>query len=34
MDIKIVYGSIGSIIKYLGILMIVPLGAAIWYPES
>jgi trk system potassium uptake protein TrkH len=34
MDIKIVYGSIGSIIKYLGILMIVPLGAAIWYSES
>ena len=34
MDSKIVYGSIGSIIKYLGILMVVPLGAAIGYAES
>ncbi len=34
MDQKIIYGSIGSIIKYLGILMIVPLGVAIWYAES
>ncbi|HUV79810.1 MAG TPA: TrkH family potassium uptake protein [Candidatus Bathyarchaeia archaeon] len=31
MDQKIVFGSIGSIVKYLGILMIVPLGVAIWY---
>ena len=33
MDKKIVCGSIGSIVKYLGILMIVPLGVAIWYGE-
>ena len=33
MDQKIVFGSIGSIVKYLGILMIVPLGVAIWYGE-
>ncbi len=33
MDQKIVCGSIGSIVKYLGILMIVPLGVAIWYGE-
>ena len=34
MDKKIIFGSIGSIVKYLGILMIVPLGVAIWYRES
>ncbi|MHC1611045.1 MAG: TrkH family potassium uptake protein [Candidatus Methanospirareceae archaeon] len=33
MDKKIVFGSIGSIVKYLGILMILPLGVAIWYGE-
>jgi len=32
MDKKIILGSIGSILKYLGILMIVPLAAA-WYEE-
>ncbi|MEA1958036.1 MAG: TrkH family potassium uptake protein [Euryarchaeota archaeon] len=32
MDKKIIFGSIGSILKYLGILMIVPLAAA-WYEE-
>jgi len=32
MDKKIIFGSIGSILKYLGILMIVPLAAA-WYGE-
>ncbi len=34
MDKKIIIGSIGSILKYLGILMIVPLAVAIWYGES
>ncbi|MCK4476273.1 MAG: TrkH family potassium uptake protein, partial [Methanophagales archaeon] len=34
MDKKIILGCIGSILKYLGILMIVPLGVAIWYRES
>jgi trk system potassium uptake protein TrkH len=34
MDKKIILGSIGSILKYLGILMIVPLAVAIWYGES
>lgn len=33
MDQKIVFGSIGSIVKYTGILMIVPLGVAIWYGD-
>jgi trk system potassium uptake protein TrkH len=33
MDQKIIFGSIGSIVKYLGILMIVPLVVAIWYGE-
>jgi trk system potassium uptake protein TrkH len=33
MEEKIVFGSIGSIVKYLGILMIVPLGVALWYGE-
>lgn len=33
MDIKLVLGSIGSIVKYLGFLMIVPVGVAIWYGE-
>ncbi|MCD6456043.1 MAG: TrkH family potassium uptake protein [Methanophagales archaeon] len=32
MDKKIIFGSIGSILKYIGILMIVPLAAA-WYEE-
>ncbi|MGB7533157.1 MAG: TrkH family potassium uptake protein [Halobacteriota archaeon] len=32
MDKKIILGSIGSILKYVGILMIVPLAAA-WYEE-
>ena len=32
MDKKIIFGSIGSILKYVGILMIVPLAAA-WYEE-
>lgn len=30
MDEKIVYGSIGSIVKYLGLLMLIPLGVALW----
>jgi trk system potassium uptake protein TrkH len=34
MDKKIVFGSIGSILKYLGILMIVPLAVAIWYEKG
>ncbi|MGB2728411.1 MAG: potassium transporter TrkG [Halobacteriota archaeon] len=34
MDKKIIIGSIGSILKYLGILMIVPLAVAIWYGEK
>ncbi|MEA2033591.1 MAG: potassium transporter TrkG [Euryarchaeota archaeon] len=34
MDKKIIFGSIGSILKYVGILMIVPLAAAIWYSEG
>lgn len=34
MDKKIIIGSIGSILKYLGILMILPLAVAIWYGES
>ena len=33
MDKKIILGSIGSILKYLGILMIVPLAVA-WYEEK
>jgi len=33
MDRKLVLGSIGSIVKYLGLLMIVPVGVAIWYGE-
>ncbi len=33
MDKKIIFGSIGSIVKYLGILMIVPLGVAILYGD-
>jgi trk system potassium uptake protein TrkH len=33
MDKRIIFGSVGSIIKYLGILMIVPLGVALWYGE-
>jgi len=32
MDKKIILGSIGSILKYLGILMVVPLAVA-WYEE-
>ncbi len=32
MDKKIILGSIGSILKYLGILMIIPLAVA-WYEE-
>lgn len=31
MDQKIIFGSIGSIVKYLGILMFFPLGVALWY---
>ncbi len=34
MDKKIIIGSIGSILKYLGILMILPLAVAIWDGES
>jgi len=34
MEKKIILGSIGSILKYLGILMIVPLAVAIWYGEK
>lgn len=34
MDRKIIFGSIGSIIKYLGLLMILPLGVAVWYGEK
>jgi len=31
MDKEIILGSIGSIIKYLGLLMLVPFGVALWY---
>ena len=34
MDRRIVCGSVGSILKYLGILMLVPLGVAVWYGEE
>jgi trk system potassium uptake protein TrkH len=33
MDQRIIYGGIGSIVKYLGILMVIPLLVAVWYGE-
>ena len=33
MDNRIVFGSVGSVIKYLGIMMIVPLAVAFWYGD-
>lgn len=34
MDKEVVFGSIGAILKYLGILMVVPLCAGIWYGKE
>jgi trk system potassium uptake protein TrkH len=34
MDRQLIFGSIGSILKYLGLLMIFPLGVAVWYGEK
>ena len=34
MDKKVILGDIGSIIKYLGMFMIFPIGVAVWYGEE
>jgi len=34
MDKEVVFGSIGTILKYLGILMVVPLCVGVWYGEG
>ncbi len=34
MDKEVVFGSIGTILKYLGILMVVPLCVGVWYGEE